>query len=129
TATPARPASHRSEPRVLQRRVSAEGFYGADQLVLLGPVAGEMLVWLVHLVVEPPEHVDAEGEDRGQDPAGVVVGPFHLALIRRRQWLAEPGVDHRQLVLGAGFGLLVLDQVLVEQHEPNDFGDGPKNDG
>jgi hypothetical protein len=28
--------------------------------------------------------------------------------------LAEPAVDHRQLVPGAGFGLIVLDDVLVE---------------
>ena len=36
--------------------------------------------------------------------------------------LAEPAVDHGELVLDAYFGLVVLDEVLVEQHERDDFG-------
>lgn len=36
---------------------------------------------------------------------------------------AAPTVDHRQLVLDVGFGLVVLDEVLVEQDERDDFGD------
>ncbi len=43
--------------------------------------------------------------------------------------LAEPAVDHRQLVLDAGFSLAVLDEVLVEQHERDDFGDAAGHDG
>jgi hypothetical protein len=49
-----------------------------------------VLVRLVHLVEVPPEHVDAEREDRGDDPAYVVVLPFCLARIGRWQVLSEP---------------------------------------
>jgi catechol 2,3-dioxygenase-like lactoylglutathione lyase family enzyme len=41
-------------------QVSAERFHGVHQFVLLSPVAGEVLIRLLHLVVEPPEHVDAQ---------------------------------------------------------------------
>ena len=57
----------------------------------------------------------------------VVVRLLDLALIGR-YLLAEPAVDHRQLVPGAGFGLAVLDQVLVEQDERDDLGDAGHDD-
>src|SRR5689334_17485939 len=40
--------------------LSAKRIHGVHQLVLVDPVADEVLVRFFHLVVVPPEHVDAE---------------------------------------------------------------------
>src|SRR5215831_135985 len=45
---------------------SADRTDGVHEVVFLSPVAREVPVRLVHLVVVPPEHVDSEGEDGGQ---------------------------------------------------------------
>ena len=43
--------------------------------------------------------------------------------------LAQPTVDQRQLKLGADLGSVVLDEVLVEQHERDDLGHAAGDDG
>jgi len=42
--------------------------------------------------------------------------------------LAQPAVDQRQLKLGADLGSVVLDEVLVEQHERDDLGHAAGDD-
>src|SRR6185437_13060927 len=89
---------------------SAELLDCGYQFLFVRPVAGEVLVRRFHLVVVPPEHVDAEREDRGHDPAHVVVRALCLARIGSWQVLPEPAVDQGKLLPCTGFGLLVPDQ-------------------
>src|SRR5512133_3829798 len=78
---------------------------GAGECVLPRPVPEEVLVHVVHLVVHPPEEVDAAGEDAGHDAAGVVL----LALLPGRvgcgHVLSQPDEDRAELGLDRALGL------------------------
>ena len=98
-------------------RVSAERLHSSHQVVLVCPVAGEVLVSALTSGCRTTRTCRCRGRRSWPGPADIVVRPLHLALAGRWHLLTEPAVDHRQLVPGAGFGLSVLDEVLVEQKQ------------
>src|SRR5215210_6590266 len=69
----------------------------AGERVLPRPVPLEVPVALVHEVVEPPVDIDAARPNRGDDAADVVVLGLHAGRVRRRDVLAQPGVDLAEL--------------------------------
>src|SRR5262249_29881262 len=93
------------------------------QRVLPRPVPEEVPVPVVHHVVEPPEEVHAAGEDGGDDPAGVVLLPLLPGRVRRGHVLAQPREDRAELRLDRALGLVVLDEVAVEEHEADEVCD------
>src|SRR6266550_9342057 len=100
-----------------------ERLHRAGESVLPWPVPEEVLVDVVHLVVHPPVEVDAAREDAGHDAAGVVLLALLPGGVGRGHVLSEPGEDRAQLGLDRAFGLVVLDQVAVEEDEPDEVRD------
>ena len=96
--------------------------------VLPAPVVLEVLVPLDHEVVQPPEPVDPARHDRHDDPRHVVLASAQARWVGWCSRGTEPVVDLGELGLDRALGVIVGDEVTVEQAVGDEARDGAREE-
>ena len=94
-----------------------------------GPAAALVVVALHHEVVEPPQPVQAAGDEQRDDASDVAVPLLRGAGGGQAGGHAEGPVDGRQLLLRSLLGGLVADEVHVEEDVADDLADPTRHQG